>query len=176
MRVVFFRHGIATPREEPGCPPDPDRPLTKKGEKRTRAAAAGLRALGIGPDVVLTSPYLRARQTATIAAAVLGIAQTAVQVVSGITPDDPPGPLFTALARHAGADLVLVTGHAPHLDRAMRHALDRGDEPLWALKKAGAACVELTKGGKPGGRLLWLLEPAALRALAHAVDDANPDD
>jgi phosphohistidine phosphatase len=169
MRVVFLRHGIAIDRDDPQCPADPDRALTERGVKRTRAAAAGLRALAIAPEKILTSPYLRARQTADIVAATLGLSSGKVQVVAGLLPDDPPGPLFEQLAKLAQLDTVLVAGHAPHLDRALRHALDRGDEPFVQLKKAGAACVELARAGKAGGQLLWLLEPATLRALAHVA-------
>ena len=171
MRVVFLRHGIATDRDDPAGPPeDADRPLTPRGVKRTRSAAEGLRALDVAPDKILTSPFLRARQTAELAAAALGVAQSKVQIVQILNPDAEPAPLFEVLARQAAAETVLVVGHAPHIDRAIRYAVDRGDAPLWSLKKAGAACVELDRAGKPGGRLLWLLEPAALRALAHAAD------
>jgi len=47
---------------------------------------------------------------------------------------------------------------------------------LWSLKKAGAACVELERPSKPGGKLLWLMSPSALRALAHAADHERGDD
>ena len=168
MRVVFLRHGIATDREAPDGPPDADRPLTPRGKKRTAFAARGLRALDVSPDQVFTSPFLRARQTAELAAAALGFAQAKIQIVPGLVPDAPPGALFHVLARHHAAEQVLVVGHAPQLDIALRFAVDRDEAPLWALKKAGAACVELERPGKPGGRLVWLLEPGALRALAHA--------
>jgi phosphohistidine phosphatase SixA len=102
-------------------------------------------------------------------ASALGVASGKVQVCANLTPDDPPGPLFDALAKLAGLDTVLVTGHAPHLDVALRYALDRGDAPLSQLKKAGAACVELERAGKAGGTLAWLLSPSVLRALAHAA-------
>jgi phosphohistidine phosphatase len=173
MQLVFLRHGIAIDREDPECPADAERPLTRKGEKRTRAAAEGLRALGVAPETILTSSYLRARQTAAIAASALGVAPERIHVVAAMTPDAAPGPLFAALTRHAGSATVLVAGHAPHLDLALRFALDREDVPLWSLKKAGAACVELERPGRPGGRLLWLLEPSTLRAIAHV---AGPDE
>jgi phosphohistidine phosphatase len=169
MRLVFLRHGIAVDRADPDCPPDPERPLTDRGRKRTQAAAEGLRALAVVPDRVLVTPLLRARQTADLATAALGVARARPQVVQALVPDAPAAPLFDLLARADDAACVLVVGHAPHLDRAVRFACDRGDEPLWQLKKAGAACVELDRPGKPGGRLVWLFEPSALRALAHAA-------
>jgi len=66
MHLYLIRHGIALDREDPNCPPDTERPLTPKGLKRSHAAARGLRALGIKPNAVLTSPWLRAAQTAEI--------------------------------------------------------------------------------------------------------------
>jgi phosphohistidine phosphatase len=170
MRLVFFRHGIATDRDDPKGPPDAERPLTDKGVRRARAAAEGLRVLDVEPTRILTSPLLRARQTAELAAAALGVARTQVQIVTGLAPDDAPSAIFEVLARHADAESLLLVGHAPHLDRALRYALDRGDAPVTSLKKAGAACVELSKPGKPGGQLVWLLGPRALRALAQAND------
>ena len=66
IQLYLIRHGIAVDREDPNCPPDTERPLTSKGEKRSRAAARGLRALGVKPNLVLTSPWLRALQTAEV--------------------------------------------------------------------------------------------------------------
>src|ERR1700684_3513817 len=66
LNVYLIRHGIAVDREDPNCPPDTERPLTPKGIKRSRAAALGLRALDVKPDALLTSPWLRAAQTAEI--------------------------------------------------------------------------------------------------------------
>src|ERR1700733_5168555 len=72
MQLYLIRHGIAVDREDPNCPPDTERPLTPKGRKRSHAAALGLRALDVKPDAVLTSPWLRAAQTAEIFCKVFG--------------------------------------------------------------------------------------------------------
>ena len=72
MLVYLMRHGIAQDRDDPESPPDPDRQLTRKGAERTAEVARGLRALGVKPGAVLTSPYLRAAQTAAIAETALG--------------------------------------------------------------------------------------------------------
>jgi phosphohistidine phosphatase len=170
MLLVLFRHGIAIDRADPACPPDPERMLTPKGKRRTRAAAAGLAALGVEPDLILSSPYKRARETAEIAADALKVARGDIQLLPCLQPDEPPTGLFETLAKiQAGG--VLIAGHAPNLDLVLRYALDSGSKPLTDLKKAGAACLELRKPGKPGGRLMWLLEPSALRALAGTGED-----
>ena len=72
MILYLVRHGIAVDRNDPKSPPEPERPLTAKGVQKTRAAALGLQALGAKPDVLITSPYVRAAQTAEIFAEALG--------------------------------------------------------------------------------------------------------
>src|SRR5690606_30458577 len=70
MLLVLLRHGIAQDRVEGGV--DADRRLTPRGLRRTREAVQGLRALGVAPRVVLSSPYRRARETAELAIEALG--------------------------------------------------------------------------------------------------------
>ena len=73
MNIYLLRHGIAIDRDDPSSPTDADRPLTAKGLKRMRKAARGLRRLNIPFDAIVTSPFTRARQTADIVAAALGL-------------------------------------------------------------------------------------------------------
>lgn len=167
MRVVLVRHGPAVDRDDPACPPDPERPLTQEGRERTRAAAAGLRALGMRPDLVLTSPYVRAAQTAEIVCGALGLG--APEVTEHLLPGADP----IALARHLrsrGEAEVLCTGHEPHLG-LMLGCLVEGravTDSFADLKKAGAACVDAEHPGTEPGTLLWLLPPRVLRRLGGA--------
>src|SRR6188508_2488209 len=71
MRLIIIRHAIAVERGTPDIA-DEERPLTRKGEQRFRAAARGLARIEARPDVLLTSPLPRARQTAEIAAQAWG--------------------------------------------------------------------------------------------------------
>src|SRR6266850_5759996 len=71
MRLLIVRHAIAVPHGTPEVPED-ERPLTPRGEKRFRAAARGLVRICRRPDVLLSSPLVRARQTADIAAEAWG--------------------------------------------------------------------------------------------------------
>ncbi|HLE44873.1 MAG TPA: phosphoglycerate mutase family protein, partial [Methylomirabilota bacterium] len=71
MRLLIIRHAIAVPRGTPGIPDD-DRPLTPRGRRRFQKAARGLARIAGRPDVLLTSPLIRARATAEIAAKAWG--------------------------------------------------------------------------------------------------------
>ena len=94
MHLYLVRHGIAMDREDPNCPPDTERPLTPKGMKRTHAAALGLHALKIHPDAVLTSPWLRAVQTAEIFCEVMGFSSKKIVQVDTLKGTSTPAELF----------------------------------------------------------------------------------
>ncbi|MBZ5503735.1 MAG: histidine phosphatase family protein [Acidobacteriia bacterium] len=64
MILYVVRHGIAVDRGGHGAPAEAERPLTPEGVQKTHTAALGLRALGAKPGAVITSPYVRAAQTA----------------------------------------------------------------------------------------------------------------
>src|SRR4029434_10395463 len=85
MNLYLMRHGIAVAADQPGIESDSGRPLTAKGTKRMRQAARGLRRLGVSFDTVLTSPFLRARQTAEIVAESLGL-EDRLEEISEHTP------------------------------------------------------------------------------------------
>ena len=79
MQLFIVRHGIAIDREDPKCPPDPERFLTEEGIEKTRQAAKGVAEIGAVPDSMLSSPYIRAAQTAEIFAAVLEYPKQKIQ-------------------------------------------------------------------------------------------------
>lgn len=166
MRLVIFRHGIAQDRDDPKSPPDPERRLTAEGIQKTRAAARGLRALEAVPDAVLTSPYRRARETADLVVSALRL-KVEVQETDALLPDAEPQALLKALAKLKGADTVVVTGHAPHVDDFLARSLGCPG-PVTELKKAGAACLEVNPHSARRAKLLWLVEPKVLRALGGA--------
>src|ERR1700682_4554613 len=86
MILYLVRHGIAIDRADPKSPPEAERPLTAKGVQKTRLAALGLKALGAKPDVVITSPYVRAAQTAEIFAEALGLPTDKIRVSDSLKP------------------------------------------------------------------------------------------
>jgi phosphohistidine phosphatase len=164
MLLYLVRHGIAIDREDPACPPnDRDRALTKEGKDLTRAAMLGLRELGIQPRTLLSSPYLRALETARICAESLGFPLDKIIETSALEPESPPQALFDKLGE-VDAKAVLCTGHAPNMDDIIAYAVG-APAAFTALKKGGTACLELESLRRPRATLLWLHPPKVLRRL-----------
>jgi len=142
--IWLLRHGDA----QDGSP-DAERPLTDKGRAQSSAAGAALKALGVEIDACLTSPKVRAADTARLACAELGDVEPQVE------PTLAGGP-FDAEALAAGlGDNVLLVGHDPDFSAAV-HTLT-------------GARVRMKKGGLAGverGELIVLMRPRELKQLA----------
>jgi phosphohistidine phosphatase len=160
--VCFFRHGPAG-TAGPRWPDDRLRPLTAAGKEATRVAAAGLATL-FQADLVLTSPLVRAVQTAEIVARALKCRDLR-QTEALITPD--LSVLLAAIAE-SGAERVVAVGHEPDMSRAVSLCLTADPEAatVW-MKKSGAALVHFPGAPSAGlGELEWHLAPRILRGLA----------
>ena len=162
MRLYLMRHGIAIDREDPDCPADPERYLTPKGIQRTRAAARGLRALRVKPAALLSSPYVRAVQTGEIVCEVLGLDPKQLRTTDSLKPEAKPARLVEELGRLGGE--VICFGHAPHMDEFVAHAL-KATAPFTALKKSGAACLDIDSLAPLRATLFWVLTSRILRRL-----------
>ena len=163
MILYIVRHGIAIDRADPKAPAEPERPLTAEGMKKTRSAALGLRELGVKPDVLVTSPYVRAAQTAEIFAEALGYPLEKIRSSDALKPSGNPADFLKGVGQMRAKE-IMCFGHAPHLDQLV--ALLAGGRGVFTeLRKAGVACF---KRGTSDGRwdLVWLLTPKILRRLA----------
>lgn len=166
MRLYLVRHGLAVNPAEPNCPPDPKRFLTPEGIKKTRVAMLGLAALGVEPQVLVSSPYLRAVQTAELAAEALKYPADKIRTIEALLPGTAPGQLLRELAR-IDKEEVMCFGHAPNLDLVIAHCLGLRN-PVTQLKKAGAAGLDLQSLSPVKASLLWLYTGKALRLLGEA--------
>jgi phosphohistidine phosphatase len=164
MILYIVRHGIAIDRADPKAPPEAERHLTAKGVQKTRSAALGLRALKVKPDVLITSPYVRAVQTAEIFAEALGFVHDKIRLSEALKPAADPAEIVKELSQLKAKE-AMCFGHATHVDRLIEH-LAGAHGSFTELKKAGVACVEQTSGR---GRwyLRWLLTAKLLRELAE---------
>ena len=162
MILYLVRHGIAIERTDPKSPAEAERPLTAQGVRKTRLAALGFRATGARPDVLVTSPYVRAAQTAEIFAEALGVSQEKISVSEALKPAESPTDILKEISRLRAKE-VACFGHAPHLDLLIAH-LAGARSAFTELKKAAAACFEQSA---THGRweLRWVLTPKMLRQL-----------
>src|SRR5690348_13088171 len=125
MELLILRHAIAFSRDAKRWPDDSKRPLTIEGVKRARRAAAGLKRIVVRPALVLTSPLVRARDTAAIFAQAARWPE-AVEC-EALSPGASPEAVFDVLRQRAAkADCAAVVGHQPHLGRLLALCL-RGD-------------------------------------------------
>ncbi len=142
--IWLLRHG-----EAEDTAPDELRRLTSKGKKQARSAGAALAAMGVKLDSCLTSPRVRAADTARLACEALGVEVTSEPALSGGE--------FDAEQLAAGRGEVLLAGHDPDFSRAV-HALTGARVQL---KKGGLAAVD-------GRELKMLMRPRELRSIASS--------
>ncbi|MBN9493234.1 histidine phosphatase family protein [bacterium] len=162
MRLCLVRHGIAVPRS-PEID-DGERPLAPEAMDRTRAALAGLATL-FRPEAILTSPLLRARQTAAIAAELCGLPRSID--CAGLATGDQAAVL--GILRDADASAAMLVGHEPWLS-GLTSLLLTGTEgrPMVQIKKGGALLIEADSLATPrSGVMVWLMQPGMLRRFAE---------
>jgi phosphohistidine phosphatase len=164
MQLYIVRHGIAINREDPKSPPDPERFLTEEGIEKTREVAEGVAELGATADSMLSSPYVRALQTAEIFAKALKYPKQKIRTTDLLLPGAEPDAFFRELARDKQSASVFCFGHAPHLDELI--AAGAGSKQTFtSLKKAGVALLELKRVSPANGQLVWLAPPKMLRQI-----------
>jgi phosphohistidine phosphatase len=167
MELLIVRHGPAGDRAKwrRTGRPDTERPLTKDGRRKTRAAAAGLREVGGRFGVVATSPWTRAAQTAELVAKACG---GRVVERPELVPDRP----FEELLAWLGArkeERVALVGHEPHLSRFASWLMTGGERSALELKKSQALLLSLPRPAAGAATLIWSLAPRHLRALARHI-------
>jgi phosphohistidine phosphatase len=162
MEIYVVRHGIAIDRADPKSPPDPERYLTEEGIEKTKRVAAAVAALSSTPDLLLSSPYVRAMQTAEIFATALDYPKPKIRRTDLLLPGAEPTLFFRELAKDKHTSTLFVFGHAPQLDDLIACALG-SKHHITSLKKAGVALLELKRLSPPNGQLVWLAPPKLLR-------------
>ncbi len=166
LQLLILRHAIAFPRDARRWPDDGERPLTVQGVKRARRAAAGLKRIAKRPTLVLTSPWVRARDTAAIFTHAAHWPQA--KACEALSPEGSQESVLEALRRVVGkAECVAVVGHQPHLGRLLALCLRGGASPeAFELKKSAVAAVQFE--GPPRahqGVLTALYPPRTLRGI-----------
>jgi phosphohistidine phosphatase len=164
IELYLVRHAIAAERG-PKYPDDRQRPLTPAGAKKFGDSVPGLLEMGASIDFVLTSPLVRAHETAVLLANGLK-PKPGITEVEALAPGGRHAAIVEAIKTHAKRHRRLaLVGHEPDLgELAARLLAARGN---FEFKKGGVGLIEVdaaTPGGP--GTLRWFLTPKALRALA----------
>jgi phosphohistidine phosphatase len=164
MDLYIVRHGIALDAATAGIS-DFDRPLTDEGIEKLKGIGKGLRLLEVRPEVILTSPLVRARQTAERLQEALQCGAR-IEETPSLSPASKRAELYRELQDRSKLAGILLVGHQPSLGEiAGEIAWGNADSGL-DLKKGGACKLEISElRPLPSGRLLWLLTPAILRKL-----------
>jgi phosphohistidine phosphatase len=156
MELYILRHGIAENGKLGGR--DADRELTPEGKRKLRDTLKLAAAAGVKPECILTSPYVRAVQTAEIAADVFGHRRDLLRT-EALVPDSEPERVWEEIRVQKGTESVLLSGHEPLLSRVVAYLL--GTPSLNVdMKKGALVRIDLEQfGATPRGVLKWMLVP-----------------
>lgn len=163
-----MRHGLAEDREEfaKKNPEDALRPLTMKGRKRTQKVTMKMRDLIGEVDLIVSSPFTRARQTAELVSQIL--IETKVVEAAELVPSSPPSAFKRWLRAHGDEHKrIIAVGHEPQLSILASYLMADQLESLLEIKKSGLLCLKIEnfKTLAPGtAKLAWLIQPR------HIVD------
>jgi phosphohistidine phosphatase len=159
VKLILVRHAEAVELGQAGAMTDYDRPLTEQGRKQAAALAAALKAKGIQPAAIVTSPLVRAIQTGE-------------PLVADLTPDRQPvvtdrlaqGTLkpkkLSKAVEEVGGEVLILVGHQPDIGEYAGWLLG-SEEGSVAFEKSAAACIECGDEIEKGvGMLEWLVPPA----------------
>jgi phosphohistidine phosphatase len=167
MNLFILRHGIAVEHGAPGFANDSERPLTDEGEKQLRHVSRVMEKMDLQFDLILSSPFLRAKQTAEIVAGDLKLKKR-LQLFAELTPYGAPQKLVQRLNEsEPRLENVLLVGHEPYLSRLAALLISGDANAAIDLKKGGLCKLEL-EILKPGrcAMLAWLLTPKQMKWMA----------
>jgi len=155
MEIYLLRHAIAEDAE-PGQR-DSERALTDEGREKLRRVLLRDHAAGVKPAVILSSPYRRALETASVAREILG---GEIERTETLIPSASPYGAWEAILAHKSEDAVLLASHEPLMSSMAAFLLGAPSLEV-DMKKAALVRVDCERfGPQPKGVLKWMLTPA----------------
>ena len=167
MNLFLLRHGIAVEPGTRGFTRDADRPLLPEGEERLRSAARAMQGLGLDLDLILSSPLVRARQTAELVAKAMGVSKK-LTYSDMLTPAGSVEELVDLInSKKPAPEEVLLVGHEPHMSGLISLFLG-GEEGISVMLKKGGLCKLAVRDLAAGkcAQLKWLLTPRQLELIS----------
>jgi phosphohistidine phosphatase len=154
MKVYLMQHALAYSSQE-----DQERPLNPAGIDQAKAAAKGIKRLGLSFDLIVTSTKRRAHQTAALIAEGVRFPHSDIMTSKVVLPQGQPQELLDLLQKESPQSSVLVVGHMPHLEKLSSQLLQGGE---MLFENAGLACFEISSSHP--ARLEFLLTAQQLAA------------
>lgn len=163
MNLYIIRHAIAVDEVTSDAASDSERPLTDKGRKKMRQIAKALRHLGVEFDLILSSPYVRARETAEILADVFK-KKNKIVFSAHLIPEGNPELVIGEINEKHSVDSLAIVGHEPHLSALIGLLTSEGSKIEITLKKGGVCHLSADDLHHQDHRatLEWLLTPRIL--------------
>ncbi len=164
MILYIIRHAIAVQAGTPGYEEDSQRPLTQKGRRKMRKIAQGLKELEVQINLILTSPYLRAVQTARVVGKKFDLDKEKIIATDHLTPAGYADQLIAEInEKYADAQNIALVGHEPYLTKLLSVLLNGDPNIAITLKKGGVCRLSLESLQYARCAALdWLLSPAQL--------------
>lgn len=163
--LYIMRHGIAADRDA-ATTDDAKRQLTSEGKQKMCEIAAGLVRAGMELDWIVSSPLVRAVETAEIAREVVG-SKPPLDICDALKPGGSPEALITFLAKRPNRRRVMVVGHEPDLGELAARLVGAGRNAHMPFKKGGCCLITFNIfPPKLPGSLVWWLPPRIMRKLA----------
>ncbi len=168
MDVYVLRHGVADERDYRKYPDDDLRPLIPEGIDKLTRQAKGLKAAGLSVDLVISSPLVRAVQTAEVIMAGLEIVSE-LAYSEALVPEAHPYLMLEELAnKHSGVERVMVVGHEPHMSSFVSMVVSGDQGGLIRLKKGALCKLRIPRlDGVRSGWLEWLMTPEQMIRLGE---------
>ncbi len=155
MRLFFLRHGLA---DHPvWTKPDSERPLNADGIEKMERSAQLIKDLNLGVDAVVTSPLVRARQTAELA--ITHLSEVALHVDQRLAPGFDLDMLASLLTDFPDTGALLLVGHEPDFSEVIG---DLTGGMRVVVKKGSLARIDLIGLDPPAGSLVWMIPPKLL--------------
>lgn len=166
MRIILVHHAEALSRRDAGVPYDAERPLSPAGKDAASRAAGLLQHLGVCPAAILSSPFIRAQQTARLLAESL-CPETVPQPVTMFAPGCGPDEMLETVASRnpTSSDWTIVVMHEPDVSYILAHLLDGTDRLPFTIGPADCCGLTIHRhSGCRDARLAFYFAPSHLNA------------
>ncbi len=162
MNLYIVRHAIAVEPGTPGYDDDSQRPLTDTGRKKMKKIVKGLRQLEVELDLILTSPYVRARDTAEILASGFKMKKK-IAFTDNLIPPGNFDRLIDEISEKYNVDNLALVGHEPMLSSFISFLMTGNPDAAITLKKGGVCLLSVDDlRQERRAALQWLLTPAIM--------------